>query len=69
MFLGTVSIDVLQMTVIEIIDMIVMSNGHMTTAWLMDVRTCSGRLIAGWHWSFLSSRLYPDMEPPLHLRK
>lgn len=34
MFLGTASIDVLQMTVTEIIHVIVMSNGYMTTTGL-----------------------------------
>jgi hypothetical protein len=69
MFLGTVSTYVLQMTVIEIVHMIMMSNGCVATPWPMDVRTCTGRLIAGWHCRFLSSLLRLNMEPPLHLRR
>jgi hypothetical protein len=69
MFLGAVSADVLQMTVIEIVHMIMMSHGCVATAWPMDVRTCTGRLIAGWHCRFLSSLLRLNMEPPLHLRR
>jgi hypothetical protein len=69
MFLGTVGADVLQMTVIEIINVIAMSNGRMATARSMDVRTCAGGLIAGWHWRFLSSRLRRDMVTSLHLNK
>jgi hypothetical protein len=49
MFLCTVGADVLQMTAIEIINVIAMSNGRMATARPVDVRTRAGRLIAGWH--------------------
>jgi hypothetical protein len=49
MFLGAVGADVLQMTVIEIINVIAMPNGHMAAPRPMDVRTCAGRLLAGWH--------------------
>ena len=66
MFLGTVGADVLQMTVIEIINVIAMPNGCVATARPMDVRTCAGRLIAGWHWRFLSSRLRRHTWPPPH---
>ena len=57
MFLGAVVTDMLQMTVIEIINVIAMTNGCMATAWAMDVRISPGRLIAGWHWRFLSSHV------------
>jgi hypothetical protein len=57
MFLGAAGADMLQMTVIEIINVIAMTNGCMATAWTMDVRILPGRLIAGWHWGFLSSHV------------
>jgi hypothetical protein len=45
MFLGAVVTDMLQVAVIEIINVIAMSNGCMATPWAMDVRTSPGRLI------------------------
>ena len=57
MFLGAVVTYMLQMTVIEIINVIAMTNGCVATPWAMDVRTSPGRLIAGWHWRFLSSHV------------
>ena len=44
MLFNTVSTHVLQMTIIEIVNMIAMPNGGMATTWAMDMR-----LIAGWH--------------------
>jgi hypothetical protein len=37
MFLGAVVIEMLQMTVIEIINVIAMTNGCMATPWAVDV--------------------------------
>ena len=45
MFLGAVVTDMLQVAVIEIINVIAMTNGCMATPWAMDVRTSPGRLI------------------------
>jgi hypothetical protein len=61
MFLGAIGTNMLQMTVVEIVNVIAMSNGCMATAWAMDVRTCAGRLVAGCHERFLSPHLRREM--------
>lgn len=50
MFLGTLIVHVLQMTMIEIINMVPMPHSGVATTWAMDVRTCAGRLISAGHW-------------------
>jgi hypothetical protein len=56
-FLGTPTLDVLQMTMIEIINMVPMPNSGVATAWAVEVRTCAGRLVSAGHWclSFLAA--------------
>jgi hypothetical protein len=49
-FLDLLAVDVLQMSMIEIINMVLMPNSGMATAWAMNVRTCTGRLISTGHW-------------------
>jgi hypothetical protein len=48
-FLGVPVVHVLQVTMIEIINMILMLNGGVATAWAVDVGTCARRLIGGGH--------------------
>jgi hypothetical protein len=61
MFLGAVRTNMLQMTMVEVVNVIAMSNGCMATAWAVDMRTWAGRLIAGCHKRFLSSHLRRGM--------
>jgi hypothetical protein len=49
-FLDMLTLDVLQMTMIEIINMVLMPNSGVATAWAMNVRTCTGRLVSAGHW-------------------
>jgi hypothetical protein len=48
-FLGMPVVHVLQVTMIEIINMILMLNRCVATAWAVDVETCASRLIGGGH--------------------
>jgi nucleoside permease NupC len=43
------AINVMQMAMIEVIDMVLMANGGVATAWAMNVRTCTSRLISAGH--------------------
>jgi hypothetical protein len=44
------AINVVQMAMIEVIDMVLMANGGVATAWAMNMRTCTSRLISAGHW-------------------
>jgi hypothetical protein len=48
--LDMLAADVLQMTMIEIINMILMPNSGVATVWAMSVRTCTGSLVSRGHW-------------------
>jgi hypothetical protein len=48
------AINVVQMAMIEVIDMVLMANGGVATAWAMNMRTCTSRLISAGHWGCLS---------------
>jgi hypothetical protein len=49
-FLDMLAISVVQMAMIEVINMVLVVNGGVTTAWAMNVRTCVSRLISAGHW-------------------
>jgi hypothetical protein len=51
------AISVVQMAMIEVINMVLVANCGVTTAWAMNVRTCVSRLISAGHWgpSFLAA--------------
>jgi hypothetical protein len=53
-FISAPLFHMLHMTIVEIINVILMLNGGMATAWAVDVRTCAGSLIGGGHWLCLS---------------
>jgi hypothetical protein len=53
-FLDMLATNVVQMAMIEIINMVLMPNGGVTTAWAMNVRTCTSMLIRAGHWGCLS---------------
>jgi hypothetical protein len=46
--------NVVQMAMIEVIDMVLMANSGVATAWAMNVGTCASRLISTGHWGCLS---------------
>ena len=44
------TINVVQMAMIQVIDMVLMANGGVATAWTMNMRTCTNRFISAGHW-------------------
>jgi hypothetical protein len=49
-FLGMPVVHMLQVTMIEIINVILMLNGGVAAAWAVGVGSCASRLIGGGHW-------------------
>ena len=49
-FLDMLAINVVQMSMVQIIKMVSMPNGGVATAWTMNVRTCTSRFISAGHW-------------------
>jgi hypothetical protein len=48
-FLDMLAIKVVQMAMIEVINMVLMANRGVATAWAMNVRTCTSGLISSGH--------------------
>jgi hypothetical protein len=53
------AINVVQMAMIEVIDMVLMANSGVATAWAVNVRTCASRLISAGHWGLVLGCVAP----------